>query len=239
MESQSQQKFCFTRRSTAGRLVAIAAIFIALGNLQLSSATAQEVPAIDDQWTKQAPEGSNAEFMMPNKPRLSERKFRPVADQPFINVKTYLCTADEGQVVFTMSYHDLHQRPTSQQDINKTLNGAMRGTVALVLGSLQSDENTKIRTYPGRKFTFSFVVNDQSLKSDAEIYLIGKRLYTLSVIFKQAKYDPALSAKYFATFNPFDPEEAVSSEDDTATADAPTGLENFSLPSGGTAVELK
>ena len=238
MESQSQQKFCFSRRSTVGRLVAIAAIFIALGNLQLSSATAQEVPATDE-WTKQAPEGSNAEFMMPNKPRLSERKFRPVADQPFINVKTYLCTADEGQVVFTMSYHDLHQRPTSLQDINKTLNGAMRGTVALVLGSLQSDENTKIRTYPGRKFTFSFVVNDQSLKSDAEIYLIGKRLYTLSVIFKQAKYDPALSAKYFATFNPFDPEEAVSSTEDATAADRPTGLEGFTLPSGGTAVELK
>ena len=239
MESRTQQKSSLARRSTAGRLVAIAAIFIALGNFQLSSAVAQETPAADDGWTKQAPEGSNAEFEMPKKPRLSERKFRPVANQPFINVKTYLCTADAGQIVFTMSYHDLHQRPTSWPDIKKTLEGAVRGTIALVVGVMNDDQDTKIRTYPGRKFTYSFLLNGQQLKSDAEVYLIGNRQYMLSVIFKQAKYDPALSAKYFATFNPFDPEEIVDSVDDTAVADGPTGLEGFTLPAGGDAVELK
>ena len=239
MESQTQQKSRLTLRSIAGRLVAAAAIFITLGNFQLSSAIAQETPAADDGWTKQAPDGSNAEFEMPQKPRLSERKFRPVANEPFINVKTYLCTADAGQIVFTMSYHDLHQRPTSPQDIKKTLEGAVRGTIALVVGVINNDQKTKIRTYPGRKFTYSFALNGQPLKSDAEVYLIGNRQYMLSVIFKEAKYDPALSAKYFATFNPFDPEEVVDGIDATAASDVPTGLEGFTLPTAGNAVELK
>jgi len=79
----------------------------------------------DGQWIKHAADGSNAEIMMPAKPRLSERTFRPVAEEPFIQVKTWLCTADGGQVVFTMSYHDLHQRPETRRQQKLTLDGAV------------------------------------------------------------------------------------------------------------------
>ena len=237
-------------------LVAIAAGFL---TITLTCATLQASPQTDaqpashvaetsdGQWLKHAADGSNAEIMMPAKPRLSERTFRPVANEPFINVKTWLCTADGGQVVFTMSYHDLHKQPETQKQIKKVLDGAVKGTVAQVVGS-SSDivENVKVRIYPGRKFTYEFTVNGQELKSDAEVYLIGKRQYMLSTIFKQAKYNPELSQKFFETFNPFDPEDSgptTTTTDDSADSAGQSafgsGLDGLSIPDGERPIELK
>ncbi len=199
------------------------------------------------QWLKHVAEGSNTEIMMPAKPRLSERTFRPVANEPFIHVKTWLCTADGGQVVFTMSYHDLHKQPETQKQIKKVLDGAVKGTIAQVVGS-SSDivENVKVRIYPGRKFTYEFTVNGQELKSDAEVYLIGKRQYMLSTIFKHAKYSPELSQKFFETFNPFDPEDSglttTTTNDPADAADQSAfdgGFDGLSIPEGERPIELK
>ena len=198
----------------------------------------------DGQWLKHAPNESNAEIMMPAKPQMSQRTFRPVADQPFIKVKTWRCTANGGQVVFTMSYHDLHQSPKSRDEIRQTLDGAVKGTLALLLGKLESSENIKLRDYLGRKFTYSFSFADQALHADAEVYLIGKRQYMLNTIFKSTGYDPTISQKYFETFNPFDPQTELTSNDaqgaDT-NQETPVigGVEGFELPPGAEPVELK
>ena len=199
----------------------------------------------DGQWIKHAADNSNAEIMMPAKPRLSERTFRPVADEPFIQVKTWLCTADNGQIVFTMSYHDLHQQPETLNQINKTLDGAVKGTVAQVVGNTVDDvEEVKVRTYPGRKFTYEFTVGQQALKSDAEVYLIGKRQYMLCTIFKPTNYDPKLSQKFFETFNPFDPEDDALAAGDVDASDSDadaqdTDFDGLTLPSGEQPIELK
>ncbi len=197
----------------------------------------------DGPWIKHAADGSNAEIMMPAKPRLSERTFRPVASEPFIKVKTWLCSANGKQIMFTMSYHDLHQQPTTRKKIDKTLDGAVRGTVAQVVGNISGAvENVKVRTYPGRKFSYEFQLGDQALKSDAEVYLIGKRQYMLSTIFKSTNYQPELSKKYFETFNPFDPEDATLVADGASdpNSDAQgTGFDGLTLPSGEEPVQLK
>ena len=199
----------------------------------------------EGQWIKHAADNSNAEIMMPAKPRLSERTFRPVAGEPFIQVKTWLCTADNGQIVFTMSYHDLHQQPETLNQINKTLDGAVKGTVAQVVGNTVDDvEEVKVRTYPGRKFTYEFTVDQQALKSDAEVYLIGKRQYMLSTIFKPSKYRPELSQKFFETFNPFDPEDSTFAAGDVDASDSnadsqSSGIDGLTLPSGQQPIELK
>ena len=199
----------------------------------------------DGQWIKHAADDSNAEIMMPANPRLSERTFRPVAGQPFIQVKTWLCTADKGQIVFRMSYHDLHQQPETLKQINKTLDGAVKGAVAQVVGNtVDTVEEVKVRTYPGRKFAYEFTFGDQALKSDVEIYLIGKRQYMLSTIFKPSKYQPELSQKFFETFNPFDPEDSTLAAGDVEASDSSadsqsSGIDGLTLPSGEQPIELK
>ena len=80
-----------------------------------------------DQWPKQSPEGSNAEFRMPVESREMERSFKPVADRPQIVVKINLCSMDEGQIVFVFSYHDLHDLPESRSKVKEILDGAGQG----------------------------------------------------------------------------------------------------------------
>jgi len=200
----------------------------------------------DGDWIKHAANSSNAEIMMPAPPRLSERTFRPVADEPFIDVKTWLCTANQGQVLFRMSYHDLPEEPENLREIKRILDGAVRGAVAQMVGNtVGAVDEVKVRTYPGRKFTYEFKSGEQALKSDAEVYLIGKRQYMISTIFKPTNYQPELSKRFFETFNPFDPQEdpAIGGGDiDESEPNAGSlnpGIEGLTLPSGAQPIELK
>ena len=191
-----------------------------------------------DEWKKQSPEGANAEFLMPTKPRTMQRSFKPVSDKPQIVVKLNLSSIDAGQIVFVFSYHDLHELPESNKQISEILDGAVRGTVARVIGQLNSDENVSLREFPGRKITYEFTQNGQGLKSDSEIYLIGKRQYVLNAIYKDTNYDAELSKKFFDSFNPFNPEETVAMEEslDGQPLDDDNG---FGVPGGQMPVELK
>ena len=247
--------FTIKRLMKRPTLIALTAVCILIGapasgtllaspqaNAQRASHAAE---TSDGQWIKHAADGSNAEIMMPAKPRLSERTFRPVADEPFVQVKSWLCTADGGQVVFTMSYHDLNQEPETRKQQKLTLDGAVKGTVAQVVGNTVGPvDEVKVRTYPGRKFTYEFTLGKQALKSDAEVYLIGNRQYMLSTIFKPTNYRPKLSQKFFETFNPFDPEDAslAAGDVDAGGSDADslgTGFDGLTLPSGEQPIELK
>ena len=190
------------------------------------------------EWLKQSPEGANAEFKMPMEPRAMERSFKPVADRSQIVVKIQLSSIDHGQIVFVFSYHDLHDMPNGRVKINEILDGAVKGTVARVIGQLNDDKSVNLREYPGRKISYEFTQNGQPLKSEAEIYLIGKRQYVLNTIFKESNYDPQLSEKFFDSFNPFNPEESVAMDDanDAQPLDNDSG---FDLPQGTLPVELK
>ena len=244
-------------------LIALAAACILTGTLTsgalLASPQSDAKPAshaaetTDGQWIKHAADDSNAEIMMPAKPRLTERTFRPVADEPFIKVKTWLCTADDGQIVFTLSYHDLYKRPKTRKQEKLTLDGAVKGTIAQVVGNTVGPvDEVKVRTYRGRKFTYEFKIGDQALKSDAEVYLIGKRQYMISTIFKPSNYQPKLSQKLFESFNPFDPEDDLLAAGvvDTNVSDAQSDtksdpesqgaiIDGLTLPLGEQPVELK
>lgn len=190
------------------------------------------------EWLKQSPKDSNAEFRMPVEPREMERSFKPVADRPPISVHLRICSIDGGQVVFVFSYHDLHDIPESRLKIKEVLDGAVKGSVARVIGQLNEDESVSLREYPGRKISYDFTQNEQELKSESEIYLIGKRLYVLNTIFKTTNHDPELSEKFFDSFNPFNPEESLAMDGsvDAQPVDSDNG---FELPQGTVPVELK
>lgn len=223
--------------------ILFAAIFCGGAVPSYAQTAADEPAAIENPdgsgpWLKQNPEGANAEFMMPVEPREMERSFKPVANRPQIVVKLKLCSIDQGQIVFVFSYHDLHDQPQGRRKINEVLDGAVKGTVARVIGQLNSDQNVSLREYPGRKISYEFTQNGQGLKSDSEIYLIGKRQYVLNTIFKDSNYDPELSKKFFESFNPFNPEETVAMDQpiDVHPLDTKTG---FDIPAGNLPVELK
>jgi len=218
-------------------LLALAFSSISAVECQAQTDTAAAEQAKSSTWLKQNPDGANAEFRMPVKPREMERSFKPVADRSQIVVKLNLCSIDLGQIVFVFSYHDLHDTPENRTKVDEILDGAVKGTVARVIGQLDADESVSLREYPGRKITYSFTQDGQGLKSDSEIYLIGKRQYVLNTIFKDSNYDPELSKKFFGSFNPFDPQETIGID---GSDDAqPLSGDGFDIPDGQLPVELK
>ena len=219
-------------------VVVLVLSFAALCTFPSAHCGAQTDQDVSGEWLKQSPEGSNAEFRMPVEPREMERSFKPVADRPPITVKMRICSIDGGQIVFVFSYHDLHDMPEDRKKIKEVLDGAVKGSVARVIGQLIADESVSKREYPGRKISYDFTQGEQSLKSESEIYLIGKRLYVLNTIFKTTNHDTELSEKFFDSFNPFNPEESLAMEgsDDLPQVGSGNG---FELPQGAVPVELK
>ena len=218
--------------------IVFSAIFAGVASDSLAQQNDADAAAESAEWVKQNPEGSNAEFRMPKEPREMERSFKPVADRPQIVVKINLCSIDGGQIVFVFSYHDLHDLPESRAKVNKILDGAVKGSVARVIGQLNSTENVSLREYPGRKISYEFTQNGQGLISDSEIFLIGQRQYVLNTIFKDSNYDPDLSKKFFESFNPFNPEETLAMED-SLDAQPLDNDASFGTPGGQMPVELK
>lgn len=216
----------------------LALSLVVLCSLPPAACRAQAENDDSGEWLKQNPEGSNAEFRMPVEPREMERSFKPVADRPPITVKLKICSMDGGQIVFVFSYHDLHDMPEGRVKIKEVLDGAVKGSVARVIGQLNEDESVSLREYPGRKISYDFTQNEQPLKSESEIYLIGKRLYVLNTIFKTTNFDTELSEKFFESFNPFNPEESVAM-DGTTVAEPVDSDSGFELPEGSMPVELK
>lgn len=224
------------KRATSVFLIAVS--LIAICGIPAAPCCAQSEPDDSGQWLKQSPEGANAEFKMPVEPRAMERSFKPVADRPPITVKLQICSMDEGQIVFVFSYHDLHELPKGRVKIKEVLDGAVKGSVARVIGQLNEDQSVSVREYPGRKISYDFTQNEQPLKSESEIYLIGRRLYVLNTIFKTTNYDTELSQKFFDSFNPFNPEESLAL-DGSGHAQPVDSDNGFELPEGSVPVELK
>ena len=221
----------------ATSVVLLALCMVAFCSLPAHQCRAQADLDDSGEWLKQNPEGANAEFMMPVEPRTMERSFKPLADRSQIVVKMQICSIDHGQIVFVFSYHDLHDMPEDRDKINEILDGAVKGTVARVIGQLNADESTSLREFPGRKISYQFTQNGQPLKSESEIYLIGKRQYVMNTIFKESNYDTTLSEKFFDSFNPFNPEETVAMDGaDAQPLDTDSG---FEIPEGEMPVELK
>ncbi len=226
----------FPKPATSALLLVLS--LVAFCSIPTAQCRAQADSDDSGEWLKQSPEGSNAEFRMPVEPREMERSFKPVADRPPISVHLKICSMDGGQIVFVFSYHDLHDMPESRTKIKEVLDGAVKGSVARVVGQLNEDESVSLREYPGRKISYDFTQNEQPLKSESEIYLIGKRLYVLNTIFKTTNHDPELSEKFFDSFNPFNPEESLAMDEsgDVQQVDSGNG---FELPAGTMPVELK
>ena len=138
-----------------------------------------------DEWIDMAPTGALAEFKMPAKPRYVERNFTPIRGRDPIKVKLHIAASEDGKTSFIFSYFDLAELPRGRGDIKKVLDGAVRGSLATVMGSLQ--EIAEDKQYQGRFFTYTFrQVDREDREHDfvviSRIVLIRGRQFQLSGI---------------------------------------------------------
>lgn len=167
-------------------LVSELASLLLIGLLAATS-LGQQPQQDPDVWIDMAPTGALAEFQMPAKPRYVERKFTPIRGRDPITVKLHIAASEDGKTSYIFSYFDLAEQPRGQGDIKNILDGAVRGSLATVMGSLQEVDEEKQGRYPGRLFTYTFrQVDREDREHDfvviSRILLIRRRQYQLSGI---------------------------------------------------------
>lgn len=197
-----------------------------------SATTSKPVIVQDDellgQWVEMKPTGARASFEMPKKPRYVERIFTPIPNKPPIKVRLHLVTVADGTMTYVFSYHDLHTTPIDRKTTFGALDGAVRGSVANVLGQLVDPADLGLKTNPqtikqdefyGRQFICRFIQNETSYIVTGRVFMVGKRLYQLNCVMAEDIYDPNLAAKFLRSFQIIIPDDDLPPRPRLAGAD--------------------
>ncbi len=166
----------------------------------------REERGLEDAWETFRPAGMEASFEMPKKPKLRERTFSPVADQPAIKVRLYSSVIQDGEMMFVAGWHDLHtipRYPRQQQDV---LEGAVATAVANVLGSIAEKKKISLERYPGREISYRFAAGDVLYRVVERVYLVGARQYQFRMLAKIDRFDRVAAERFFESVQLLDPD---------------------------------
>jgi hypothetical protein len=181
----------------------------------------------DETWQKVAPDGSGVEVQMPGDPQLSTRKIQPLKNH---ETELHLAKVSTrgGKALFMLGYHDLDFDPVGDDKIRDVLDGGVKGSVLIALGQVTKHERIKLGDYPGRQFEYIGKRFDQPIRATARIFLVGRRVYQISVI-SAPEIDVGLdAAKFLDSFQlvseiaPEEPAEPFST-DETPPPAKPAG----------------
>lgn len=167
---------------------------------------ANEERALDDAWETFRPTGMEAAFEMPKKPKLRERSFTPVADQPAIKVSLYSSVIQDGEMMFVAGWHDLHTIPRNARQEQEVLKGAIATAVANVLGSITEKKNVRLERYPGREIGYRFAAGDVLYRVIERVYLVGARQYQFRMLATIDRFDRAAAERFFDSVKLLDPD---------------------------------
>ena len=159
-----------------------------------------------DDWFVVAPPGAGATVEMPNVPQFKQQMLQPVRDLEEILIRTRSTVIDNGNTSLTFVYHDELKRPGGRSQINKVLDGAMTGAIALVNGELITEDEIFMGSHKGRDFSYSCEVSDaklqkmHELKIRTQILLVNQRLYSLNYISLMTEFDDRTAERFLKSF---------------------------------------
>jgi len=208
----TSKKFDFQKTSLGKIFVSCLLLTICNG---ISSLAAQEFQGELSQWETHRPSGARASFMLPKKPLYVERSFSPLEGKPPIKVRIFVCSALEGEIIFTFSYHDLHEEPSNRQATNEALQGVVNGSVFNVLGNLLPPEEVgmprnplgvSLDGNPGLQYVYRFARNKEPFIVTSRVFAVGPRIYQLNCIMIEKNYDAFIPAKFLKSIKLYDPD---------------------------------
>lgn len=165
-----------------------------------------EERGLDDAWETFRPKGMEASFEMPKKPKLRERSFAPVANEPAIKVHLHSAVVQNGEIMFVAGWHDLHTIPRNALQQEDVLNGAVSTAVANVLGSIIEKKKVRIERYPGREISYRFSAGDVLYRVIERVYLVGARQYQFRMLAQIDRFDRASAERFFDSVRLLDPD---------------------------------
>ncbi len=173
---------------------------LAVSLLTLSLLAWTSLLAADDPpWEKVALEGSGVAVMMPGKPKVTSRKIRPL---PKYETEVHMAAISikDGKARFMLAYHDLNFDPVDETKIRDVLDGGIKGSVLNALAKLTKQERIKLGEYPGRHFEYSGKRFEQAIQGTSRIYLVGRRMYQITVLRAPEVDVSAETTKFFESF---------------------------------------
>ncbi len=118
-----------------------------------------------------------------------------------MTIHQYIKTVNKGTANFVFVYHDLHVPMNNNKTRNNTLDGAVRGAQARLIGKLISVKAIKhLNKYPGREFVFVVSQGDSILRFSCRVFLVGQRLYQLNVVMMDNAFDERMANKFLDSF---------------------------------------
>ncbi len=161
---------------------------------------------LDDAWETFRPKGMEASFEMPKKPKLRERSFAPVANEPAIKVHLHSAVVQNGEIMFVAGWHDLHTIPRNALQQQDVLDGAVSTAVANVLGSITEKKKIRLERYPGREINYRFSAGDVLYRVIERVYLVGARQYQFRMLAQIDRFDRASAERFFDSVRLLDPD---------------------------------
>jgi len=156
-------------------------------------------------WIKVEGSSGKAAFLVPKEPRYKTVSFSPIAGREAITNHMYVSVINAKQSV-VVSWHDLHDEPVGNKQIKETLDGAVKGNVARVLGQLDDKiKGIKVQGHTGREFDYSFSMKvsdkeEKILKATSRIILVGARQYQITMVATEGSEDKTVAMKVFDSF---------------------------------------
>jgi hypothetical protein len=152
-----------------------------------------------DRWRPVSPDGSRMRIAMPGEPKLSAPVIKPLPDKE-VTVHLAMVTQNDGKSLFLVGYHDLDFLPQDEQKKNDVLEGGVKGTVLNTLGKLTKHTPVTLGEHPGRSFEYSGNRFGQQVQGVSRIYLVGSRVYQLTVLFTPELDVGTDAEKFFSSF---------------------------------------
>ena len=96
--------------------------------------------------------------------------------------------------------------PSGKKNLAETLDGAVKGSFVIVGGRLTSHVPIRYGNNHGRAFSYLYVQDGKIYKVSARVLLIGKRLYQLSVLMEEKKFDSEKATQFLDSFRLVSPD---------------------------------
>ena len=103
-----------------------------------------------------------------------------------------------GPTAYTVYYFELPEFDQSTTTPQMVLDGAREGSVANVQGQQVSHEKVTIEGQPGQAYRIE--IPSQQAIGEHRILMVGKRLYSLSVVGPKSEFDDSRARKFFDSF---------------------------------------
>ncbi len=156
-----------------------------------------------DEWVKVSVENTNISVLMPSTPVTSQRVISAVAGtKTTVNLNIVEVGRNKS---FVFAYNDVPKKPEDLLQIERILDGGVKGAVARTFGELVSVKKIEVGKLPGRDFVFECVQgeNEQGirLRVTSRLVLAGQTLYQMTYVAPLKEHNDAEAKKFVESFS--------------------------------------